>query len=67
VLKICKLSYDVINLFRLKLFQNLFGDDRLLTSDVTTIKMVSLIPSFTFQIYMACYLFANLHSQVILN
>ncbi|XP_026807368.1 odorant receptor 46a-like [Rhopalosiphum maidis] len=41
----------------------LSGEDRFVASEITTIKMVSLIPSFSFQIFMVCYLFGNLHNQ----
>ncbi|XP_025205128.1 odorant receptor 94a-like [Melanaphis sacchari] len=33
------------------------------TTEQTIIKMICLIPTFSFQIYMVCYLFGSLHDQ----
>ncbi|XP_026807240.1 odorant receptor 33b-like [Rhopalosiphum maidis] len=40
-----------------------FDDNRFVNSEVTTLQMVCLIPSYSFQIFMVCYLFGNLHNQ----
>ncbi|XP_025205100.1 odorant receptor 46a-like [Melanaphis sacchari] len=37
--------------------------DRFETTEQTIIRMLSLIPAFSFQIFMVCYLFGNLHNQ----
>ncbi|XP_022178692.1 odorant receptor 46a-like [Myzus persicae] len=40
-----------------------FGQDRFVASEVTTIKLICLIPSISFQIFLVCSLFTNLHNQ----
>ncbi|CAH1724470.1 unnamed protein product [Aphis gossypii] len=37
--------------------------DNFISSDLTTVKMLCLIPSFFFQIFLVCYLFGNSHNQ----
>ncbi|XP_022170316.1 uncharacterized protein LOC111033728 [Myzus persicae] len=41
-----------------------FSDDgKFEISGATTVKTIVAIPSFSFQIFMTCYLFENLHNQ----
>ncbi|XP_050056748.1 uncharacterized protein LOC114129668 isoform X2 [Aphis gossypii] len=39
------------------------NDDRFVVSDIIVKKMIFLIPSLSYQIYMECYLFGLLHNQ----
>lgn len=45
----------------------LSGVDSFISSELTTVKILFLIPSLSFQTFIVCYLFGNLHSRVILN
>ncbi|KAL5239807.1 hypothetical protein ACI65C_007217 [Semiaphis heraclei] len=46
--------------FFIMLFSN---DDRFNASDTDVIKMIISIPAFSFQIFLVCYFFGNLHDQ----
>eukprot|EP00102_Acyrthosiphon_pisum_P022640 XP_016659850.1 PREDICTED: odorant receptor 33a isoform X3 [Acyrthosiphon pisum] len=45
------------------LIMRFFNDSTFAISGDTTIKTIVAIPSFLFQIFMACYLFENVHNQ----
>ena len=59
-----KLGNDII-LSVVKWFQSFSNEERFETSEAAVKKMCCLIPSILFQIYMVCYLFGNIHDQVI--
>lgn len=41
----------------------LSGVDSFISSELTTVKILFLIPSLSFQTFIVCYLFGNLHSS----